>query len=82
MAGRACWSRIRESCHQTRHRGTGQPMPFFTASHLEIALAKLPTQTHTSLVSFLAMLRYGVPIAATPSKAFLITHFPQSRNAW
>jgi 5-methylcytosine-specific restriction enzyme B len=45
-------------------------MPFFTAAHISQALAYLPDHTHPSLVSFLAMLKAEVPVAAVPSKAF------------
>lgn len=36
-------------------------MPYFTAEHIKLALQYLPDRTHPSLVSFLAMLRAGVP---------------------
>ena len=45
-------------------------MPYFTAAHISHALERLPGQTHPSLVSFLAMLRDGVPLSSNPSKAF------------
>jgi 5-methylcytosine-specific restriction protein B len=45
-------------------------MAFFTAGHLSHALAYLPEHSHATLVSLLAMMRSGVPLSATPSKAF------------
>lgn len=45
-------------------------MPFFTADHLAHTLSYLPSRTHPSLVSFLAMLKEKVPIADAPSQAF------------
>ncbi|WP_445219338.1 AAA family ATPase [Bradyrhizobium sp. Pa8] len=45
-------------------------MPYFTQDHISHALEVLPEQTHQSLISFLAMLRDGVPISPTPSKTF------------
>ncbi|SCB25910.1 AAA domain (dynein-related subfamily) [Bradyrhizobium yuanmingense] len=45
-------------------------MPYFTQDHISHALEVLPEQTHSSLISFLAMLRDGVPASSTPSKTF------------
>jgi len=36
-------------------------MPFFRADHIRLSLQYLPDHTHPSLVTFLAMLRAGVP---------------------
>jgi 5-methylcytosine-specific restriction enzyme B len=45
-------------------------MPFFTADHISRALSYFPEHSHPSLISLLAMMKSGVPLSATPSKAF------------
>lgn len=44
-------------------------MPFFDATHIQHSLKYLRDSTHQSLISFLAMLRKGVPIEGTPGAA-------------
>jgi len=45
-------------------------MPFVTADHISRALSYFPEHSHPSLISLLAMMKSGVPLSATPSKAF------------